>query len=98
MKKLLAFALTAALALSASAPAFALPTKFKGKQVVILVRGAANESTLYLWGVCTDMDETGIWIDQTHLQLLPASTIKGDVKDVYMPWANVTYVKPDLDV
>lgn len=91
----LVVALTLVFSVASISPALALPTKFKGQPVTILVRGATNDNNIYLWGTVTDMDETSIWIDQTHVKYMPAGTSASAEKDVYVPWATITYIKPD---
>ncbi len=96
-KPLGAFACAAVLALSllvTPAPAQAAPGAFKDKPVVVLVRGASNEENLYIWGRCTDVDDHGIWLDQTHIQYMPNGVTKRKAR-VYVPMSSVTFIKFD---
>lgn len=91
------FALTVALIVAAASvtPAYALPKKFEGKSVTVLIRGGTNNDNTYVWGTCTGMDETGVWIDQTHQQYMPGSSSKTEHKETYIPWSSITLIRPD---
>ncbi len=91
------FALAVALlvAVATAAPAYALPKKFEGKPVTILVRGASNNDNIYYWGTCTGMDETGVWLDQTHHNYMPGGTVEKEHKETYIPWSAITLIRPD---
>ena len=91
----LAVAITLMFSAATIASALALPTKFKGQAVTVMVRGGQNGQNLYLWGTCTDMDEAGIWIDQTHVKYMPQGTLESKEAGVYIPWSAITFVKPD---
>lgn len=88
-------ALAVALTMTAApAPAQAAPTAFKDKPVVVLVRGASNDENLYIWGLCTDVDEHGVWLDQTHIQYMPNGVTKRKAR-IYVPMSSVTFIKFD---
>lgn len=83
------------MALAAAAPAAsAAPKPLEQKNVIVLIRGATNEDNIYIWGHCTDADEHGLWLDQTHVQFWPNGVQKKKAR-VYLPFSSVAFVKFD---